>query len=130
MTKNKEGRPSVFDSPEEMKLKIDEYFTNCPDKRKIVTKEGVVEIPSITITGLCIFLGFESRQSFYDYEKKPEFSYIIKKARLYVERYYEQGLQFPSPTGSIFALKNMGWFDKSEIDHNVSIPKLPDIIIR
>lgn len=128
--KNKEGRPSVFNSPDEMKIKIDEYFTDCPDKRKVVTKEGIVVMPSITITGLCLFLGFESRQSFYDYEKKPEFSYIIKKARLCVERYYEQGLQLSTPTGSIFALKNMGWFDKSEIDHNVNIPSLPDIIIR
>jgi hypothetical protein len=32
-----------------------------------------------TITGLALFLGFESRNSLYDYESKEEFSGIIKR---------------------------------------------------
>lgn len=121
--KVKEGRPSVFDSPEEMELKINEYFDNCPDKKTVVVGLGTIEMPAITITGLCVFLGFDSRQSFYDYEKHPEFSYIIKKARLRVENYYEKCLQYGNVTGAIFPLKNMGWSDKSEVEHsgNVSI---------
>lgn len=65
---------------------------------------------------MAIALGFESRQSFYDYENKPEFSYIIKTARLYVEAGYEDGLRENNCTGSIFALKNMGWKDKTEAE--------------
>jgi hypothetical protein len=113
--KQKEGRPSIFDSPEEMQLKVDEYFNNCPDKKTIVVGLGTMEVPAITITGLCLYLGFDSRQSFYDYEQKVEFSYIIKKARLRIENHYEQCLQYGNVTGAIFPLKNMGWSDKQEI---------------
>jgi hypothetical protein len=65
-----------------------------------------------------LFLGFDSRQSFYDYEKRDGFSYIIKKARLKVESHYEQCLQYGNVTGAIFPLKNMGWSDKQEIEHS------------
>ena len=99
------GRPPLFDSEEKLQLAIDEYFTNL-DK----------EEP--TITGLALYLGFESRQSFYDYEKIDKFSYTIKRARLRIESNYEQWLFSRNPTGSIFALKNLGWKDKTETEHS------------
>lgn len=115
--KNKGGRPAVYSSPEEMEAKIEEYFSGGCHKKSIILKEGLgVEMPFYTIAGLAYHLGFESRQSFYDYEDRPGFSYIIKKARLRIEMMYEEGLQASSPTGSIFALKNMGWKDRSELE--------------
>lgn len=103
------GRPPLFDSPSLMQQSIDLYFKTCDAEKK-----------QPTITRLCYELGFESRQSFYDYEEKPEFTYIIKRARLFVESGYEQNLQNQSCTGAIFALKNMGWKDKIEQDVSVS----------
>lgn len=91
------GRPPIFSTPESFEKAVDEYIAANPD--------------SMTITGLAMWLGFESRQSFYDYEKRPEYSYIVKKGRLAVENAYERGLRSQSVTGSIFALKNMGWKD-------------------
>lgn len=109
------GRPPKFKTPEELQKKIDAYFKNCPDRRQFVTKIGeVIEIPMPTICGLCYYLGFESRQSFYDYEKEEKFSYTIKRARLFIEKEYEQLLQGNNCTGAIFALKNFGWVDKTE----------------
>jgi hypothetical protein len=67
-----------------------------------------------------LHLGFASRQSFYDYEERGEYSYIIKNARLRVEKGYELRLHGNNPTGSIFALKNMGWSDKQEIDQKTT----------
>lgn len=72
-----------------------------------------------TITGLCLELGFCSRQSFYDYEKREGFSYTIKKARLHIERAYEAKLSGKEVGGAIFALKNLGWKDKTEIDQTI-----------
>jgi hypothetical protein len=95
------GRPPKFATPDELKQACDEYV-NGPD------------MPNLTITGLAMYLGFDSRQSIYDYEKIPEFSYIIKEARLAVENSYEKTLRSVNVTGSIFALKNMGWRDKVE----------------
>lgn len=113
--KKKVGRPLKFETASELQKQIDKYFKNCPDKRKFLNKLGdVVEIPMPTISGLSYFLGFESRQSFYDYEKIEEFSYTVKRARLFIEREYELMLQSQNCTGAIFALKNMGWQDKAQ----------------
>lgn len=107
------GRPLMFESSEDLDVKINDYFTNCPDKRGVWNGESNDEIAVMTITGLALFLGFCSRQSMYDYEKKSEFSYSIKKARLSIENIYEQNIQLGiGTTGAIFALKNFGWRDK------------------
>lgn len=98
------GRPAKFDNAEDLQKKVDEYFIWAKEQNNGLK----------TITGLALFLGFESRQSIYDYEKDGTFSYIIKNARLRVEEGYEERLHTGVPTGAIFALKNMGWKDKVE----------------
>lgn len=121
----KTGRPAKFKNAEELEERIEKYFKDCPDKKKIYSKTGEVsEIPMPTISGLCYFLGFESRQSFYDYEKKEEFAYTIKRARLFIEKEYEQMLHGQCCTGAIFALKNFGWIDKSEQDVDIKVPAI------
>jgi len=96
------GRPAHYTDPGDLEAKVQEYFADEEGKK--------------TITGLAYHLGFESRQSLYDYEQKGEFSYIIKRARLKVEMMYEEMLQGTTPTGSIFALKNMGWKDNQRTE--------------
>lgn len=95
------GRPALFENVSELENAIEAYFDS---------------VDSPTITGLAYELGFESRQSIYDYEKKgDQFSYTIKRARLRIEIYYEELLATKSVTGAIFALKNFGWADKQEV---------------
>jgi hypothetical protein len=112
---NDGGRPRVYDNPEEMIEQIEAYFNEY-------IKEGDEPlIPSLghkpTVTGLALYLGFADRKSLYEYrDKYEEFSSIIKKALTYVEMTYEQLLESKAATGAIFALKNMGWRDKSELD--------------
>jgi hypothetical protein len=67
-----------------------------------------------TFTGLALFLGFNSLPEFEDYEDNGEFAHILKRGRLRIEAAYEKKLHYQSPTGAIFALKNMGWNDKTE----------------
>lgn len=122
------GRPPIYETEEALKAKIDEYFESLKgefhfeadpeDESKDVR---VMDTPSAfpSITGLALFLDFESRQSIYDYEKKGEFSYTIKRARLYIESFYEQQLLGKGVTGAIFALKNFGWSDKQDISHTI-----------
>jgi hypothetical protein len=112
--KDKGGRPRLYDNAEALQTEVDAYFDN--------------EVKAPTITGLALWLGFESRQSFYDYEKEGEFSYTIKKARLRIEERYEQRLHGNSPAGAIFALKNFGWTDRQEIDHTTKGEKLSALI--
>jgi len=107
------GRPPIFSSVQELQAKVDEYFETGMRKKTMYTKDGIpYEVPVPTITGLALFLGFASRQSLYDLETRPDFSYTIKKARTFIEREYEELLQSGNVTGAIFALKNMGWQDK------------------
>lgn len=130
------GRPPVFDSVEKLIEAISDYFNTGIAKRSIIVGKGgnrqQIEIEIPTITGLCLYIGFASRQSFYDLEKNDEFSYIVKRARLFIENEYEEQLTAGNTVGAIFALKNMGWADKQEIsqtiDMNMSnhVIKLPD----
>ncbi len=118
MTKKKSnaGAPARYKDPESMKKDIESYFANPPTK--ILRKNGdVQEIPFISITGLALHLGFCSRQSMYDYEERPEFSYVIKRARTLIESEYEFLLQNGNTTGAIFALKQFQWTDKVENDN-------------
>lgn len=130
---NEGGRPPIYATPEELQAKCDDYFEwvkgeSHSEKRTLTHKDGSIEeqevnvwdrVPEpLTVTGLALHLGFCSRSTLDDYENKPEFSYIIKRARARVENGYEKALHAQSPTGAIFALKNMGWKDKTEVDSN------------
>lgn len=130
------GRKAMYKNPEELASKLLEYFewiegefiiehkvtskTTGKGKDAVtITESEPVKIwvrypEAPTMTGLAVHLGFESRQSLHDYSKKARFSYPIKKALLEVEKNYEKGLHGEKVIGVIFALKNMGWSDKTE----------------
>lgn len=127
---NKGGRPPKYETADELTDAVISYFEYIEgDLKEEIPYENIItgqlEIRKVwerepeppTITGLALFLGFESRQSMYDYEKGDEFSYIIKRARTIIENGYELDLRGKFSTGAIFALKNMNWADK--VDHNV-----------
>jgi hypothetical protein len=101
------GRPPKYETPDEMLAKVTEYFTKCFKRGKYTP----------TISGLTYFLGFESRASLDDYCKKSEeFSYIIHHAKRFIENCYENQLYTNASGGAVFALKNMGWKDKTETE--------------
>lgn len=102
---NSGGRPPIYNDPIILYDKCVDFFEYC-----IESKEKA------TITGLALFLGFCSRGTLNEYAKKDKFSDIIKRAMLTVENSYEQS----GGTIDIFALKNMGWSDKSEVDHTTN----------
>lgn len=128
------GQPPKYDSISELEIAIEGYFehikgefhfeTDSEDESKDIKVFDRYAEPA-TITGLCLFLGFESRQSFHDYAKNDKFSYTIKKARLRIENAYEISLNYSKqPAAQIFALKNLGWEDKSQFDHTTGGEKL------
>ena len=96
-------------SPAEFEVLVEEYRTLCAEQ----------DVP-VTFAGMASHLGFASRQSLYDYEKREGFSYPVKRARLLVEAEYERRLWGSNVAGAIFALKNHGWSDKHELRHSGS----------
>jgi len=100
------GRPPIYETVEQILPALEAW------------EELISNGDKPTVTGLCLALGFESKDTLYAYRDKPDFSYPIKKALLIVENGYEKALRENQPTGSIFALKNMGWKDKQETEHS------------
>jgi len=96
------GRPLKFQSVEELQGKIENYFNVTPKDEW-------------TITGLALALD-TSRETLINYENKDEYFDTIKKSKLIVENGYEIDLKKHGRPGTIFALKNFDWKDKSEID--------------
>ena len=94
-------------SPEEFEALVEQYRALCTEQK----------VP-VTFAGMASHLGFASRQSLYDYEKREGFSYSVKRARLLVEAEYERRLSGSNVAGAIFALKNHGWSDKHELRHS------------
>jgi len=108
------------------------HFEEVPDKRDETTRKKVwdrdAEPP--TFTGLALYLGFDSRDAFTEYEHKGEFASTIKRGRLRIEVEYEKRLHQQSPSGAIFALKNMGWNERenSPLNNEPSEPLQVNII--
>lgn len=103
------GRPRIYDDPDELDELCDSYFAVCKENK---------ERP--TITGLTLYLGFADKTTLYDYRDREEFSHPIKKSITRIENELEKKLENNSVAGVIFALKNMGWKDKT--DHELSGP--------
>jgi len=105
-TNGKTGPKLIAETADELEKKISFYWARIKK-----TKEPP------TITGLAYYLGFASRQSFYDYERRPEFTHTIQRARLRIESQYEKGLfTARNAAGPIFGLKNFGWRDEQSIN--------------
>lgn len=103
------GRPLKFKSVEELQQKIDNYFASCDENEE-----------PITITGLALALD-TTRETLCDYGEKDEYSDTVKKAKLRVQHAYEKRLVKRGNGGDIFALKNFGWTDKSEVESTLNI---------
>lgn len=105
--RNPVGRPPKFTDADSLDEVVASFFHFCE----------VHEYP-YTIHGLCVHLGC-TRETLCDYEKKPEFSDTIKKAKEKIRWFVERELfQGKNPSGMIFWLKNnAGWKDKQELEH-------------
>jgi hypothetical protein len=109
----KRGPKNKIQNIDQLQNKLDEYFAYIEDKNK-----------PPTVSRLAFFLGYASRQSLYDAmnrnetEEERKISYIIKKALLLIEAFYEESLIGSHAAGPIFWLKNRGWSDKQEIEHS------------
>ena len=102
--KKRRGRPlgtTKFKTPKELQEAVDKYF----DTEK-----------QPTLAGLAYHIGID-RQTLYNYKNRDNFFDIIKKATDKVASVYEGRLIYNNnSTGVIFALKNMGWTDRHELE--------------
>ena len=126
------GRPPMYKTKEEIQEKIDKYFEECKgtpllneDGTVAINKHGepiLVDRKPLTITGLALALGFNSRQALLNYQGKKEFNDTITRAKAKVEQYAEERLfDKEGSNGAKFSLANNfeGWKEKQQIEANV-----------
>lgn len=120
------GRPLLFKTPEELQLKIQDYFDDCDSRvvKQIYNKLGdvVAEVTApYTVTGLAYYLG-TSRETLINYSKRENFFDTINKAKAFIESRLQESslLGHYNPAITIFSLKNnYNWKEKTEVDANV-----------
>lgn len=103
------GRPRIIDSPEEFDALVEDYRKTCQENGE-----------PLTFTGMALHLGFSDRRSFYDYAEYEGFSRSVSRAKMLVEAEYERTVAengMRGCGGAIFALKNHGWEDRSQMEH-------------
>lgn len=112
------GRPRIYTDPQLLSDNVDAYFESIEpveekdDEGNVI---GLIGGEPPTVTGLALYLGFSSKDSLYDYRDRKEFSDSIKRGLAKIEQHHEKSLNKKACTGHIFALKNMGWADRSEV---------------
>jgi len=111
---NKVGRPLKWPTPELLQQEIDRYFSEIP-------------MSHWTITGLALALDTD-RHTLINYSEREEYFHTINKAKLMVENAYEIDLREKGHAGNIFALKNFGWKDKTEVDATINQGKLTSLL--
>lgn len=126
--RRKAGRPYFYDDSEEganlFEENIVSYFekiTSTDDEYKL---SGKMFKENPTITGMMLHVGLSSKQTYYNYLKRPKFVNAVERARLAIESSYEAMLYEKGSAGAIFALKNFGWEDKTAVEHSGDVQKV------
>jgi hypothetical protein len=104
----------TFNSKEELQAKVDDYFKKQDKEQRH------------TVSGLTLHLGFQSRQSLYNYEAKKEYLDIIKKARLRIEGrleellYYSKANKDVNMAGIMLGLKTHYGYTDRQVDNGAN----------
>lgn len=132
--KENRGAPPRYKNVSEIEGLIDNYFKECEGEpflnengQPLTTEKGAVIYKKppkpLTVTGLALALGFNSRQSLLNYQEKQEFLDTITRAKSRVEEYAEERLfDKDGANGAKFSLANnfRGWSEKQEIKAQVT----------
>ena len=98
-----------YRSPAVLREMINSYFDEC----------DALDIP-YTISGLCLSIGY-SRGRFLSTNDDNELGDVVSQAKLLIEQQIEYRLsKDDKPAGLVFALKNLGWDDRQQLDLGAS----------
>lgn len=73
------GRPRLYDSPEQFNEAVNAYYQRCMEHNE-----------PLTLTGLCLFMGFSGRQALFNYATYEGFLDAVTRARSLIEYGYEK----------------------------------------
>lgn len=108
------GRPRLYDSPEQFNEAVDAYY------------QAVQRTPGepLTITGLCLFMGFSGRQAMLRYATYEGFSDAVQRARTLIEYGYEKTVLLEKNNAAARLLKAVAGDDFWNDSVTVEVPGL------
>jgi hypothetical protein len=74
------GRPRMYDNPAQFDEAVHAYYA------MVVITPG----EPLTLTGMCLFMGFSGRQAFENYASYPEFLDSVTRAKTLIQYGYEK----------------------------------------
>lgn len=122
------GVERKYKSAEEMEKKINEYFARFENIEYLKDDKGAIILdkqgkPIIidklpTTSELALFLGFKSRDSLWNYKKQSSFAYVLERAKLKLQTFWEPLLSTKFASGAQFWLANIrdGWKDPKQLE--------------
>lgn len=119
--------PPYFSTARRLSNRTAAYFRYIEGQHHLDEQNGKTqkiwdrEPEPVTLAGLAHFIGFDSRKQLEEYERSGPFGYVISRCRLRIEAAYERKLHQQSSSGAVFALKNMGWKDKTDDSKDTGI---------
>jgi len=121
-------------NPEQVEDMIEQYFASDVAVKEITYynqgKPITKECKLYTFPGLCLWLGFNSRDGYRAAmnNKGNPFNFALKKGYIRLQQYLEElTLHNANPAGSLFILKNMDYSDQQTINQNVTQVQKPEI---
>lgn len=75
------GRPRLYDSPAQFTEGVNAYYQDCIKFRE-----------PLTLTGLCLHMGFAGRDAMFSYATYEGFSDAVTRARTLIEYGYEKAV--------------------------------------
>ena len=122
----KVGRPFRYEDKDAhiFEQNIIDYFDSIMTTPEDFKLSGNVFKINPTITGMMLFIGLSTKQSYYDYMKREPFKDAAERAKLAIESVYESMLYEKGSAGAIFALKNFGWEDRNTIEFGGEIERV------
>ena len=103
------GRPRKHKNAEELQKAIDSYKLYLEDTGR-----------PPTMAGLAYYTGLD-RKTIYNYSKDAEYFPAIKEFRDWIIMRFEEMAADKGNAGVIFLMKNYGYTDKQEVEHQGGI---------
>lgn len=132
--KRERGKPLLFDHPEELLELAIAYFRwneenpNIEVETKVVQgQEYTLKTPkmrAMSIERMCLHMGIE-RKTFYNYEKKPEFTEVCNAIRDAIRSQKFEGASAGLLSHAVI-IRDLGLIDKQELDSTVKLSDLSD----
>lgn len=123
------GRPRIFESPEDLMGRCIEYFQwvkNNPlmEERVFhyageITRTHVTKMRAMTMAGLCVFLGIH-HSTWQEYRARAEFSAVVAEVETVMYEQKFTGASADMLNASIIS-RDLGLVEKSERTGNVNV---------